>query len=154
MTLGELVSSLADDPPLTATSGAVDHAAASRTVKAVVYDSRRATPGSVFVALRGQHANGTAFARPAGAKGALAIVAESAPPPDVGVPWLAVTDSRLALARLAARLFGDPSDRLTLVGITGTIGKSTTAFLSSAFFEAAGMPCGLVGTVTYRICGE
>ncbi|MBI4477833.1 MAG: UDP-N-acetylmuramoyl-L-alanyl-D-glutamate--2,6-diaminopimelate ligase [Acidobacteria bacterium] len=154
MTLGELVSSLADDPPLTATSGAVDDAAASRTVKAVVYDSRRATPGSVFVALRGQHANGTAFARPAVAKGALAIVAESAPPPDVGVPWIEVTDSRLALARLAARFFGDPSDRLTLVGITGTNGKTTTAYLTSAIFEAAGMPCGLVGTVTYRICGE
>ncbi|MBI1874914.1 MAG: hypothetical protein HYS05_13650 [Acidobacteria bacterium] len=156
MTLQELLSSLADPPALTVDPPirALDAATAARAVKAVTYDSRRAGPGSVFVALRGQHADGTQFARQAASKGAIAVVAESGRPPDVGLPWIEVTDSRLAVARLAARLFGEPSKRLTVVGITGTNGKTTTGYLTSAIFEAAGIPSGLLGTVQYRIGDE
>lgn len=156
MTLQALLSSLADPPALTVDppTRVVDAAAAARVVKAVTYDSRRAGPGSVFVALRGQHADGTLFARQAVSKGAIAVVAESAPPPDVTLPWIEVKDSRLAVARLAARFFGDPSERLTVVGITGTNGKTTTGYLTSAMFDAAGIRSGLLGTVAYRICGE
>lgn len=154
MTLQELLSSLADAPALATPPAAVAGAIGSKTVKAVAYDSRRASAGSVFVALKGQHADGTLFARQAASRGAIAIVAESAPPADVAQPWIEVTDSRLALARLAARFFGDPSEQLTVVGITGTNGKTTTGYLTSAMLEAAGIRSGLLGTVTYRICGE
>ena len=120
----------------------------------VVYDSRRAVPGAVFVALRGQKADGAAFAAQAIARGAAAIVAETPAPSDVRVPWLVVPDARLALAVLAARFFGDPSGTLAVIGITGTNGKTTTAYLLRAIFEAAGQRCGLLGTVVYSLGAE
>ena len=121
------------------------------TVNAVAYDSRQAGPGAVFVALRGVHADGTEFARDAVKRGAIAIVSESEWPDGVTVPWVRVEDARLALAALSAELFGHPSDELTLVGITGTNGKTTTAYLLTSIFEAAGMKSGRIGTVGYRV---
>jgi UDP-N-acetylmuramoyl-L-alanyl-D-glutamate--2,6-diaminopimelate ligase len=70
------------------------------------------------------------------------------------VPWIVVPDARLALALLAAEFFGQPSRQMRVVGITGTNGKTTTSYLTSAMFDAAGMPCGLMGTVAYRIGGQ
>ena len=67
------------------------------------------------------------------------------------MPWIVVKDARLALAWLAAEFFGHPSREMQVVGITGTNGKTTTGYLVSSIFEAAGMRCGLMGTVTYRI---
>jgi UDP-N-acetylmuramoyl-L-alanyl-D-glutamate--2,6-diaminopimelate ligase len=67
------------------------------------------------------------------------------------VPWIVVKDARLALAWLAAEFFGHPSREMQVVGITGTNGKTTTGYLVSSIFEAAGTRCGLMGTVTYRI---
>ncbi len=78
-------------------------------MKAVAYDSRKAAPGSVFVALKGQKADGRAFAAQALGKGAIAVVAETAAPPGVPAPWIVVRDARLALARLAAALLRPPS---------------------------------------------
>jgi UDP-N-acetylmuramoyl-L-alanyl-D-glutamate--2,6-diaminopimelate ligase len=120
----------------------------------VVYDSRKAAPATVFVAIRGEHANGTAFTPQAVARGAAVVVAEEAPRPDVPAPWVQVPDARLALALLADRCFGHPSGDLSVVGITGTNGKTTTAYLLRAAFEAAGHRCGLMGTVTYSLGGE
>ena len=116
----------------------------------VTHDSRRVAPGMVFVALRGLNADGAAFAPQATAAGAAAIVAETAAAP-ADVPWLVVGDGRLALALLAAEFFGHPSREMRVVGITGTTGKTTTGYLASAIFEAAGVTCGLMGTVTYRV---
>jgi UDP-N-acetylmuramoyl-L-alanyl-D-glutamate--2,6-diaminopimelate ligase len=126
-------------------------AAATAEVTAVTYDSRQAAPGSIFVALQGAHADGGTFVRDAVARGAMAVVSEAAPSGTAGVPWIRVPDARLALAGLAAALYGNPSEELTLVGITGTNGKTTTSYLLASIFEAAGVRCGRIGTVGYRI---
>ena len=125
--------------------------AAVDAVTGVSYDSRTVTVGQVFVALRGQHADGTAFARQAIERGAAAIVSEQPAPEGVRVPWAIVGDARLALAVVAAAFYRDPSHEMQVIGITGTNGKTTTAYLVASIFEAAGIRCGLLGTVAYRI---
>lgn len=130
-------------------------AAASRvSVSAITYDSRRAQPGSLFVALKGQRADGVSFAMEAVGRGAVAIVSETAPTGEVSVPWVRVQNGRLALALLADAFHRHPSSEMAVVGITGTNGKTTTAYLISTLFEAAGVKSGLLSTVTYRIGDE
>jgi len=119
--------------------------------KGVTHDSRQAGRGWVFVALRGLKVDGVTFAAQAVANGAAAVVAERAPDGPVQVPWTVVANARLALAILAAEFYGHPSRQMKVVGITGTNGKTTTSYVLSALFEAAGVRCGLMGTVTYRI---
>jgi UDP-N-acetylmuramoyl-L-alanyl-D-glutamate--2,6-diaminopimelate ligase len=123
-------------------------------VSSIAYDSRQVRPGAVFVALRGQQADGLAFAREATDRGAAAIVAGVPAPAGLNTPWFQVPDPRLALAVLSHEYYGRPSERLTLVGITGTNGKTTTSYLLAAIFDAAGMPCGRIGTVGHRIGGR
>src|SRR5262245_64414367 len=94
--------------------------AAGGVVKNVAYDSRTVKPGDVFVALRGQHADGTAFARQAIDRGAAAVVSEQPAPDGVHVPWAIVGDARHALALLATAFYRDPSRDMRVVGITGT----------------------------------
>ena len=120
--------------------------AAGGAVAGIMHDSREARPGQVFVALKGLHADGTAFARDAVTRGALAVMAEQPAPPGIGVPWMVVSDARLALALGAARYYGDPSLETQVVGITGTNGKTTVSFLVASMFEAAGVRCGVLGT--------
>ena len=129
-------------------------AAAARTVTGIAYDSRTVAAGDVFVALRGQHADGTAFADQAVARGAIAIVSEQPPAASGPVDWTVVADARIALAALAAEFFEHPGRELRVVGITGTNGKTTTAYLLASIFDAAGVPCGVLGTVAYRIGAE
>jgi UDP-N-acetylmuramoyl-L-alanyl-D-glutamate--2,6-diaminopimelate ligase len=124
--------------------------AAVGAVTGIAYDSRAVTPGAVFVALKGQHADGASFAKQAIERGAAVIVSEQAAPADVRVPWAIVEDARSALAVLATTFYRDPSGDMRVVGITGTNGKTTTAYLTAALFEAAGVQCGLLGTVAYR----
>jgi UDP-N-acetylmuramoyl-L-alanyl-D-glutamate--2,6-diaminopimelate ligase len=150
MTLSALLAALVapgllDRPP------ALPSAAAAIPVSEVAYDSRRAGPGSVFVALKGQKADGVEFAAAAAARGAVAIVSESAAPPTVTAPWVVVPDARLALAVLADAAWAHPSRELEVVGITGTNGKTTTAYLLRSIFEASGKKCGLLGTVVYSV---
>jgi UDP-N-acetylmuramoyl-L-alanyl-D-glutamate--2,6-diaminopimelate ligase len=128
--------------------------AAVGVVTGIAYDSRRVEPGHVFVALKGQRADGAAFVGDAIGRGAAAVVSELPAPPDVHTPWTIVADARYALALLAAAFYRYPSGQMKVVGITGTNGKTTTAHLIAAIFEAAGIPCGIVGTVGYRVAGE
>jgi UDP-N-acetylmuramoyl-L-alanyl-D-glutamate--2,6-diaminopimelate ligase len=128
--------------------------AARRQVTGVEYDSRQVATGSVFVALKGQRADGTTFAQQAVVKGALAIVSESDPPAGWTGTWLKVADARLALAALAATFYGHPSDDLLVVGITGTNGKTTTSYITAAILDEAGVRCGRIGTVTYDVGTE
>jgi UDP-N-acetylmuramoyl-L-alanyl-D-glutamate--2,6-diaminopimelate ligase len=150
MTWSALVDVLRDGgllvaaPDASATADPVD-------VRSIAYDSRRVQPGDAFVALRGQHADGTAFAAQAQERGAVVTVAQEPAPSGFAPPWVQVTDARLALALLASASHGDPSRRMRVVGITGTNGKTTTAYLVSSIFEAAGIRCGLLGTVAYRV---
>jgi UDP-N-acetylmuramoyl-L-alanyl-D-glutamate--2,6-diaminopimelate ligase len=123
-------------------------------VAGVAYDSRGVKPGHVFVGLRGLRADGTSFARDAIANGAVAVVSEDPPPADIRGPWISVTDARLALALLATAFYRHPSTEMQVVGITGTNGKTTTAYLVSSMYEAAGVRPGMLGTVGYRLGGE
>jgi UDP-N-acetylmuramoyl-L-alanyl-D-glutamate--2,6-diaminopimelate ligase len=125
-----------------------------RKPSAIAYDSRHVKPGAIFVALRGVHADGARFVPQAIADGAAAVVAESAPPAGIAVPWVKVPNARAALAELAAEFYGRPSEELAVVGITGTNGKTTTSYLLAAIFEAAGVACGRIGTIGYLIGGR
>ncbi len=125
-----------------------------REVSEIAYDSRTAKASSAFVALCGAHADGAAFAGQAAARGAAVVVAGIARPAGLSVPWVRVTDARHALAVAASAFYGHPSRELSVVGITGTNGKTTTAYLVREMFEAAGRPCGLVGTVQYLVGRE
>ena len=120
-------------------------------VTGIAYDSRRVAPGAVFVALRGVNADGARFAPQAIANGAVAVVAESAAPPALTVPWIRVEHAREALASLSAAFYGNPSEKLLLVGITGTNGKTTVSYLLESIFEKAGIRCGRIGTIGYRV---
>jgi UDP-N-acetylmuramoyl-L-alanyl-D-glutamate--2,6-diaminopimelate ligase len=110
--------------------------------------------GAVFVALRGQKADGAAFAAQAVSRGAIAIVAETARPEGIAAPWLQTGDARLALALLADRFYEHPSRRMPVIGVTGTNGKTTTAYLLASVLDAAGLPAGVMGTVSYRVGRE
>jgi UDP-N-acetylmuramoyl-L-alanyl-D-glutamate--2,6-diaminopimelate ligase len=136
------------------TSETLGDLARATTVSAITYDSRRATSGSVFVALRGLKADGAAFAAQAVSRGATLVVAEVPRPESVHAPWLVVTDARLALALLAERFYDSPSRRMTVVGVTGTNGKTTTSYLLASILDAAGLKAGLLGTVSYRLGAE
>ena len=148
MTWDALRGALAAHGLLRAETGTTDDVC---PVAAVTYDSRQASAGHAFVALRGQHADGTVFASDAVARGASLVVSEQPAPASWPTPWIEVTDARRALAALAAVCAGHPSHELGLVGITGTNGKTTTAYLLASIFEAAGWPSGVMGTVGYRI---
>ncbi|HEU4692479.1 MAG TPA: UDP-N-acetylmuramoyl-L-alanyl-D-glutamate--2,6-diaminopimelate ligase [Vicinamibacterales bacterium] len=127
------------------------HPELQQTCTGVTHDSRHVTAGTVFVALRGLKMDGAVFAPQAIAAGAAVIVSESAAQGTPDAAWITVPDARLALAYLAAEFNGHPSQQMRVVGITGTNGKTTTAYLVSAILEAAGIKCGLMGTVLYRI---
>ena len=119
-------------------------------VTGLAYDSRRVRPGTVFFAIRGVHVDGHDFAVEAVAAGAVGIVVEREVA-DVGVPQLVVDRARRALADAADAWFGRPSERLTVIGITGTDGKTTTAFLAVDALRAAGRRPGMIGTVAIDI---
>lgn len=123
-------------------------------IRGIVYDSRKAAAGMLFVALRGEKADGHAFIEKALKAGATAVVAEQAPPAEGNMPWVHVKDSREAMGRLAAALQGNPSQKLLVGAVTGTNGKTTTAFLLHHLLNHAHLRCGLLGTVVYDVGGE
>jgi UDP-N-acetylmuramoyl-L-alanyl-D-glutamate--2,6-diaminopimelate ligase len=118
----------------------------------LAYDARAVVPGTLFFCVRGSSADGHAFAPTAVAAGAAALVVER--PVDAAVPQLVVPDTRAAMPRAAALFFGDPSRELEVAGITGTNGKTTTAFLLYAILDAAGRRPGLLTNIERRVGGE
>ena len=129
MTVDQLLRALRPIVPFDERALSTGQAALQQTCTGVTHDSRRVTPGTVFVALRGLKMDGAEFAQQAIAAGAAAIVSERAAVRTVGVPWITVADARLALAHLAAEFNGHPSHQMRVVGITGTNGKTTTGYL-------------------------
>lgn len=125
-------------------SGALD-----LEIDALTADSRAAEPGKLFAAIRGTSMDGHKFIAEVIAKGATAILAETAPPSDFPqtTAWLHVPDSRAALAVLSATFYGEPAGELKMVGITGTNGKTTTAFLVHHIMRTAWHRAGLLGTI-------
>jgi len=120
-------------------------------IRALAFDNRAVRPGTLFFCVPGFTRDGHDFAPDAVARGAAALVV--ARPLGLGVPEVQVSDVRAAMAVAAARLHGDPTARLKVAGLTGTNGKTTTAFLVRALLEGAGIACGLLGTVTKVIGG-
>ena len=123
-------------------------------IRGIGYDSRAVAPGDLFVALRGQSADGHAFVPQALALGAVALLCEEAPANPGGAALAVVRDARRALAPIANAFFGAPSRELSLVGITGTNGKTSTTFLTESILHAAGERTGLIGTVEVRYADE
>ncbi len=117
----------------------------------LAFDNRLVEPGTLFFCVRGHTADGHDFAPAAVEAGAAALVVDHEL--DLDVPQVLVADTRRAMAPLAAAFFGEPSRELRMVGVTGTNGKTTTAFLTRTILEAAGMSCGLLGTVKQVVGG-
>ena len=135
--------------------GAAVDGPADGSIGGIQYDSRRVGPGDLFVAVHGERRDGSDFAAEALARGASAVLSASPRPAAApGGTWIRVADERVAMARAAAVLYRHPDRRLPLVGITGTNGKTTTAYLLEAMLEAAGSRPGLLGTVVYRWGGR
>jgi UDP-N-acetylmuramoyl-L-alanyl-D-glutamate--2,6-diaminopimelate ligase len=125
------------------------------SITGLEYDSRRIKPGDAFVAMRGEASDGNKFINKAIAAGAVAIVTDSAvEAPRAGVAWVHVPHGRRALARLSANFYKRPAERLAITGITGTNGKSTTAFLLEAILSAAQRKSALIGTIEYHVAGK
>lgn len=120
----------------------------------VTHDSRRVGNGSLFVAVRGELFDAHKFVPQVMAQGALGVISELPPPADFNGAWLQVENVRRAMAPAAAAVHHHPSRELQLVGITGTNGKTTTAYLVAAIPDAAGEPVAMTGTVEYRIGKE
>ncbi len=130
----------------------VPPAAENVEISSLAYDTRQVSPGALFFCVPGFSRDGHDFAADAVERGAAALVLER--PLHLGVPEVTVTSARAAMAPAAAAFYGDPTAELRLVGVTGTNGKTTTAFLIRALLEADGRRTGLLGTVTSVIGGE
>ena len=120
----------------------------TQDISGIAYDSRAVRPGSVFVAIRGEQADGNDFVPEAIANGAIAVVSEQ--PAGAPVAWFQVSSARSALAVLAANYYGRPTRDLSLVGITGTNGKTTTSYILESILKAGGHGVALVGTIDHR----
>ena len=119
------------------------------TIKAVRDDSRKVEAGDLFVAVKGLRSDGHAFVAKAIEQGAAAVVVEHEQD-NLKVPQVIVPSAAKALGPLVARALGDPAKGMTLIGITGTNGKTTTTYLVESILEAAGHKPGVIGTITYR----
>jgi len=123
-------------------------------IDAVCYDSRQAAVGALFCALPGEHVDGNDFISSALANGVSAVLSEHPVPADCSFPWVQVRNARAAMAEAAANLYDHPSKDLPVVGVTGTNGKTTTAFLLHHLIQSSWRRCGLIGTVQYQVADE
>ncbi|MEE9614819.1 MAG: UDP-N-acetylmuramoyl-L-alanyl-D-glutamate--2,6-diaminopimelate ligase [Thermodesulfobacteriota bacterium] len=121
-------------------------------IKGVTSDSRCVGEGYLFAALKGEHVDGLEFVGEAVERGAACVLAE-APSPGIKVPEVIVEDAKAALGRVAALFSGEPSARMEIVGITGTNGKTTVAYLLESILKEAGFTPGVIGTISYRYGG-
>jgi len=147
MKLEELTSGLAVGPCADARA-----AAACVEITGLAYDSRAVAPGDLFFCVSGFRTDGHDFAARAVERGAAALICER--PLGLGVPEVVLDSARAAMAPVAARFYGDPSSELRVVGVTGTNGKTTTAYLARALLESCGVQCGLLGTVKSIVGGR
>jgi UDP-N-acetylmuramoyl-L-alanyl-D-glutamate--2,6-diaminopimelate ligase len=120
----------------------------------ISYHSHRVKQGSLFVAIPGTKQDGHQFIEEVITRGARAVIVEQMPPRLAGIPLVVVRDARKALAQVSAEFFSHPSREITLVGITGTNGKTTTSYLIESIIKTAGKEVGVIGTVNYRMRGK
>ena len=137
-----------------------EHAGSNPRISDVVYDSRKVSPGSLFVAMQGGTTDGNRFVENALQQGAVALVTDSdstwqkvrAERPEFTAVF--VEQGRRALAEISANFFSHPERRLQLSGVTGTNGKTTTTYLLESMLRSAGRTCVLVGTIEYHVGDE
>ena len=149
-------------PPATLASlvaglGLVGDTDARTAVTGITLDSRAVEDGWLYVALPGSRAHGASFAAAAIDAGAVAVLTDDAGRDLIGpslVPVVAALDAREAMAVVAARLFGEPGREMTMLGVTGTNGKTTTVALLQGGLLAAGVPTGTIGTIGFRLGTE
>ena len=153
-----LLSTLWDALPVEFRMEGFEPNAAARNleIRGIRYDSRQVEAGDLFFALRGGSVDGHDYLGVAFERGAVAAIAESVPTDldSAGRPVLAVRDSRRALAPISTRFFGNPSSELTLIGVTGTNGKTSTTYLIESILQRAGIPVGVIGTLGTRYAGK
>ncbi|MCD6307807.1 MAG: UDP-N-acetylmuramoyl-L-alanyl-D-glutamate--2,6-diaminopimelate ligase [Candidatus Latescibacteria bacterium] len=130
---------------------AVAPGAADVDITAIAYDSRRISPGSLFIAVRGFTSDGNTFIADAITKGAVAVVTDAEPQSPPRVPTVVVADARKAMAVIADRFYGSPQNEHVMTGVTGTNGKTTTTYMVRSIFEAGGMGCGVIGTIKHIV---
>ena len=123
-------------------------------VSSLAYNSRAVRPGSLFFAIQGEKADGHAYIPQALERGAIAVVSERPAPSELAPRWIQVSVMRRALADAGRTFFGHPEQHLTLIGITGTNGKTTISYLVESVLQAGGIPCGVFGTIEYRMIGK
>ena len=116
----------------------------------VSHDSRRVSPGDLYVAIRGEHFDGLKFVQDALKRGAVAVLAADSPSPASETPWLVCPNPRAVMGHLASRVYDHPDREVVLAGVTGTNGKSTVAILLARVLSAAGLRSGEIGTLGYR----
>lgn len=122
-----------------------------KEVTGIVYDSREVEPGNLFVALRGGNVDGHHYIVNAVERGAAAVIGMIVPPLGLSVPYIQVEDSRKALAEVSAAFYDFPAHQMTMIGVTGTDGKTTTAMLIFNILQAAGIRNGMISTVSARL---
>jgi UDP-N-acetylmuramoyl-L-alanyl-D-glutamate--2,6-diaminopimelate ligase len=120
----------------------------------ISYHSHQVEVGTLFVAIPGARRDGHHFIEESITQGARAVIVEQLPPYSVDIPLVVVKDTRKALAQISAEFFSHPSREITLVGITGTNGKTTTSYLIESIIKAAGKEVGVIGTINYRLKGK
>ena len=147
MTLGEILPVERLKQPLTPELASVE-------IGGLAYDSRRVRPGDLFFAFPGAHADGRAFAKDALERGAAAVVSDAQAPGEFAGRWLEVGHGRQTLALASRNFYGKPDERLRLTGITGTNGKTTTAFLTDSILRATGAATAMIGTIEYHVAGR
>ena len=125
-------------------------------IRGITYDSRKVAPGDLFIALRGSVADGHDYLERAIELGAVALLVEEAPPVETLGEAVAVVvaDTRRAMSRIAPRFYGEPAGEMTLIGVTGTNGKTSTSYLVESILQCAHKRTGLIGTVEVRFAGE
>jgi len=142
------------DGLLGGTPGAEFGAPRDLEITSLAYNSQGAGQGTLFFAIQGEKADGHGFIPQAIQRGARAVVSERPAPPGFQTRWVRVPKIRRALSEASHVFFGAPDARLKLVGITGTNGKTTTAYLMESVFRAAALKPGLFGTVEYHFAGK
>ncbi len=123
-------------------------------ITGIAYDSRRVEPGDLFVAVQGIHVDGHHYVADAIARGAAAIALERNVKTPEGLPVLRMPSTRIGLADLSAELYGRPSRRLKLAGITGTDGKTTVTHMAEHVLQASGIVAGAMSTVAFKVSGR
>jgi len=125
----------------------------SAEVTSLEFDSRKVKPGSLFFAVQGFTSDGNEFIQEAAGKGAVAVVT-SKPGTTSGIPVILVPDVRKAMAIIADRFYGSPQNSLVMAAVTGTNGKTTISYMVKSIFEAHGVGCGLIGTISHIVGSE